>query len=273
MNEKILESFIEILPFLKILMQEDMDAIVTDTTKVLAYVPGERTRVPVVVGQELNPKQPTYQAIHQKKIVSKVVPEEVYGIIFKSVVYPLTNSSGEIIGTVGIGRSMEKQSKIEESAKNLFASLKQTNLAVEEIAVGSQNLSQSIATIINLTKIADDKLRETDSILKLVKSISSQTNLLGLNAAIEAARAGESGRGFSIVASEIRELSKQASGSAQEISNELSNIKNAVTDIIEDIQGIGDITAGQASATEEATATLQEITSTFETLVKATKVI
>jgi hypothetical protein len=272
MAAEILEAIIKSVPIFKEIMQEDMDTIVTDTEKVLAYFPGEKIVAPIVVGRELNPKQPTYQAIHSKQVISRVVPREVHGIVFKSVVYPLKDSEGNVIGAVGIGKSMEKQFQVEETAQSLYSSLGQTNVAVAEIAEDSQGLSSSINDIIALTKIAEERLKKTDSILSIVNGISSKTNLLGLNAAIEASRVGEYGRGFNVVASEIRSLSKQVKESTQNISKELDEIKNIVINIIDSIHKVSIISANQASSTEEITATLEELTSTFETLVDISKV-
>ncbi|NTV90925.1 MAG: chemotaxis protein, partial [Clostridiales bacterium] len=117
--------------------------------------------------------------------------------------------------------------------------------------------------IIGLTNIADEKPMKTDSILSVVKGISSKTNLLGLNASIEASRVGEYGKGFNVIATEIRSLSKQVKESTFDISKELDEIKSIVTSIIDGIQRLGEISMNQASATEEITAALEEITSTF----------
>lgn len=271
MSDNLIDSLLNVLPLLKNIIQEDMEVVLADTTKILAYFPGDNINNHLIVGRALTPNQPLYRAIHENKTLSSIVPKELHGITFKSVVYPIKDSDGKVIAVVGTGKSLEKQIKNEEAANELFHSLKQTNLGVQDLAEDSQRLALNINAIIASSKVAEEKIKKTDEIIKLIQAISRQTNLLGLNAAIESSRAGEYGRGFSIVAIEIRKLAKLASKSSTEIFKELEEMKSAINQIVMDIEAVGKICDNQSACTEEITANLEEMASKFQFVVESIK--
>lgn len=92
-----------------------------------------------------------------------------------------------------------------------------TNTTIEAIHIVSEQISQNNDAAANINKA-----------IELIKALAKQTNLLSLNASIEAARAGESGRGFSVVAEEIRKLSEESSDNALEIERIVKELINNV---------------------------------------------
>ena len=93
--------------------------------------------------------------------------------------------------------------------------------SIKKIGVANSQLDESI-------KAANDSTKEATDIIHLIGSIATQTNLLALNAAIEAARAGDAGKGFSVVASEIRKL-------ADDVKNAVNSVDSIINDITEAI--------------------------------------
>ena len=128
--------------------------------------------------------------------------------------------------------------------------LKEVSVFIEDIDVtanGSEkDLKDVIMTINNINKIFMDTIvkmsylrksvEEASGIITIINGIANQTNLLSLNASIEAARAGEAGRGFSVVADEIRKLSAQSKESAEKISNLLNGMEDESIDLVTSTQ-------------------------------------
>lgn len=122
-----------------------------------------------------------------------------------------------------------------ESAESITASsIKSTDIAgeggqlVEKTASQMNVIDQSVKKAENVISALENKSKDITQILGVINGIADQTNLLALNAAIEAARAGESGRGFSVVAEEVRKLAVQSANSAKEI-------ENLIKEIVQDI--------------------------------------
>ncbi|WP_263260322.1 methyl-accepting chemotaxis protein [Pseudomonas entomophila] len=103
---------------------------------------------------------------------------------------------------------------------------------VESMTRIAQVVSQSSSSIVSLDASSD----EIHSIIQVIKSIAEQTNLLALNAAIEAARAGEAGRGFAVVADEVRGLAARTSKSTQEITAMIERLRGSARDAASNMQ-------------------------------------
>jgi hypothetical protein len=270
--EKDFELFLTIAPLLKDILQEDVSVTVTDKSTILYYSPSKAINFQLKAGDKLNKHEEAMnKTLQDGKIRTSIVPKEVLGVPFKGTVYPIKDSIGNVVGTFCLARSLKKQFSIEEAANSVFNSLQQTNSSIQEISAGSQTLSASMDTIVKSVAFADEKIQETDSILNLIQNISSQSNLLALNAAIEAARAGDAGRGFSVVAGEMKKLSQISSDSAKKISQALIEMKKSIDDIIKEINATSLIAESQAAATQEMTAALEEVTSSSGLLVDACK--
>jgi methyl-accepting chemotaxis protein len=111
-----------------------------------------------------------------------------------------------------------------------------------------------------------DSSQEIATVIKLINGIAEQTNLLALNATIEAARAGEAGKGFAVVASEVKELAQETARATEDISKRVEAIQadtagavDAISQISTVIGEINDFQATIAAAVEEQTATTNEM--------------
>jgi methyl-accepting chemotaxis protein len=122
----------------------------------------------------------------------------------------------------------------------------ETTTLVEEIIRGINSTAEATLETGKLIEELEKRAEEVGNIVQAVVRIADQTNLLALNAAIEAARAGEHGRGFAVVADEVRNLAEISERSAREIKDVVADIQSAVRDVVSQTNEIA------RSAREEA---------------------
>ncbi len=169
----------------------------------------------------------------------------------------VTNAAQEALGNV--------QSMAAASAELSTASNEIGRAVSEGSKIANDAVTQAANTDrrINELSVAAKRIGE---VTKLITDVAEQTNLLALNATIEAARAGNAGRGFSVVAQEVKALANQTSRATDEISGQISSIQSATIDSVaaieeirETIDRISTITTAIAATVEEQNATMNEI--------------
>jgi len=153
-------------------------------------------------------------------------------------------------------------SKVDENTKNISNRANESDTKLKNLGVSMNGIATSYNEArkrVTDLSLSVDKITE---ITNMINGIAEQTNLLALNAAIEAARAGEAGRGFSIVADEIRKLAEQSKSSSQDI-NDLLSVINTETNLVEETT-----TAANEELKEQINIISETITS-FREIVKS----
>ncbi len=139
-------------------------------------------------------------------------------------------SEGENIMNT-INDTTEGAVKAKDLIKNATNELQETKNKINEIGAAVKNVADNELELSRNIENLQHHTRKIDSIIKIISDIAEQTNILSLNAAIEAARAGESGRGFSVVAEEVRKLAQKIQDSLEHIQSIVDTIDQAMAKI------------------------------------------
>ncbi len=167
----------------------------------------------------------------------------------------VAGASGEMATSVN-----DTASKVEESS-----------LIAQDAAAKAREASETVR------KLAKEAAK-IGEIVDLISDIAEQTNLLALNATIEAARAGEAGRGFAIVAAEVKTLSQQTANATEEIAQQINAVQTATRGVVDVIEGvvttierIADVSTSISSTVQEQSVAVQEISRNTSEIAESSK--
>jgi methyl-accepting chemotaxis protein len=202
----------------------------------------------------------------------------------------LESAAGVLTRTAETTQSLSSQ--VAGASEEASSNMQSVAAATEELSTSVDEIGRRVRESNRIAEAAVLQAQQTDGrigklsraaqqigdVVKLITAIAEQTNLLALNATIEAARAGEAGRGFAVVASEVKSLASQTAKATDEISSHISGMQGATQESVAAIKEIGgtiaqvsNIASTIASAVEQQSSATQEIARSVQNVAQGTQ--
>lgn len=268
-DEEILRAFASVMPYLNDLSRDDTAYGLSDKKQYLSYTPAKGFDLKLNYGDEV--VDMVKDCLKSGKNQQGNLPASALGKEMIIKVIPIRNAKEQIIGTMSSGIDVEETKQLIGSIDEISKAVSQTSIGINELAKSASELASSGQSTMQQASYTIENSKKMTEVLDIIKNISDQTNLLGLNAAIESARAGDAGRGFNVVASEIRKLANQSKESTDKTKNIVNDMYNSVNNITDKISESVAVSQEQAASIEEISATIDVINENLKKLAEYSK--
>ncbi|TWT99212.1 Methyl-accepting chemotaxis protein PctB [Botrimarina colliarenosi] len=189
--------------------------------------------------------------------------------------------------TLSVTEISKTSEQMSANVRSVAAATEEMTSTINEIARNAEQSANVADRAARLAEVSNERVGglglaadEIGKVIEVIQDIAEQTNLLALNATIEAARAGEAGKGFAVVASEVKDLAKQTASATDDIRKRIEGIQSSTGDAVESIReitavitNVNDVARTIAAAVEEQSITTREISQNVSQAASATDVV
>jgi len=260
----VIENYLQLIPVINAITMNKAAIGIVDKEKYICVVQGSNIQMPVKGGDPIPPNSIGDIMFKTDQPVLKEIPvsESAFGFGYFAIGHILREND-EVVGGIVIAYPSSlkyAEDNLKLASNEMAESLNEVAAAIPSIAASANQ--QSNAGYLLTSKSADiqEKTTNIDSVVDYINSVTKQTKVLGLNASIEAARAGISGRGFGIVASEIRKLADTSAQSAKSIRYTVEEINSAITLMTSELSQFGITSENTLAAIEQIASSVESLT-------------
>lgn len=265
-----IEHAVSVAPHLPEWYDQDVSVFVADHEQVLAANNHPKLNLGIKAQDsiDLYKSTITYKVLQSGERTVAYVPKEKsqFSIPYLAIGCPIRDD-GALAGVITIVISTEKYSALLEIGAEISSSIEEIYASAESLSAQSQELAATAKTMDDETLHVKEDIHHVSDITSAIKKISHQSNVLGINASIESARAGENGRGFGVVAEEIRKLAEVTKDSAITIEQDVLEVESSVNRLAESVSQLALVSESQAQGVTDLTEVLNQISLLAEKLV------
>lgn len=264
-----LEHAIAIVPELHEWYEQSISVFVVDKERVLvtSFHPDLDIGVRQGDSMEQYKQSGAYKALHSgERVVLKVNDLTRFKIPYVSIAAPIRDE-GVVLGAMSVVISTEQFDSLVFTGEQLLEATENAYAYARKVSAESEEVAANAKSMDNSTEQVRQKVEHMAGVLKDIMRISAKSKILGINAAIEAARVAEHGRGFKIVADEVRQLAETTNTASTAIEDDIKRVRESIDLFIESINQQSIISEQQAIEMAELTVSLNNITTLAQNLV------
>ncbi|MGC5325131.1 methyl-accepting chemotaxis protein [Brevibacillus sp. SYSU BS000544] len=243
-------------------LKKNMDEMISHTAQLVGSIQNKSAQLRQASDHLTNTSEEILQSTDQ---ITHAIQEVASGSSTQMISFTETAKAMEEMAQ-GIQRVTESAMSAARSSSMVTEDAKRGESTIQKAIQQMDQISEAVGESSVVVKQLGEKSQEIGNIIEVITSIANQTNLLALNAAIEAARAGEQGKGFAVVADEVRKLAEQSKQSADQIANLIQEIQQYTGRAVQ-------VMETGTKEVEHGTNVVQEAGSTFQRILGAVQMV